>query len=177
MADGLHIHADYVEPWSAFIVATLMKAPHARSVHEEMIKYCDVQHLKFTDQGNHTKVLDDLRYWLLNGNIAPSNIVFNQGEILDAVQKGHQDDMKLAKELGDSDGEDMEPRRKAAAEKDRANIEARAAALPGVALADRNDSSRNPCTLCRNVESRKCPRCAGCGTEPGYPSYRRRRRS
>ena len=59
----------------------------------------------------------------------------------------------------------MEPRRKAAADRDRAKEEARAAAPPGVALADRDDSSREPCPLCRNVESRKCPRCAGNGTE------------
>ena len=85
VADGRHIHADYVESWSSFIVATLMKAPHARSVHEELIEDCEERGLQFTDRENHVIVLNDLRLWLLHGNIALSNIDFNQREIIDAV--------------------------------------------------------------------------------------------
>ena len=65
--DKLHTHADYVETWSAFIVATVMRAPYARSLQEATIKRRAQKGLTFSDRGNHTRVVNDLRKWLLSG--------------------------------------------------------------------------------------------------------------
>ena len=93
---------------------------------------------------------------VIEWHIALSNVVSDQGEIIDAVQQEHQAELKLAQELDDSGGEDMEPRKRAAAKKDRVNIKARAAALPGVAPSEQEIDTHHPCMICHSKESRLC---------------------
>ncbi len=110
-----------------------MRALYARSLQAEAIKMCAQKGLEFSDRGNHVRVVDDLRKWLLSGVIQLADVVIEQGDVTDAVQLEHRAELQQTPQLGDSGDEDMGPRREAAARKVAGNEEATAAAPPGVA--------------------------------------------
>ena len=106
MDDTAHVHSDSAEAWSDYMVTKALQAPYARQLQMELIKVCVQKKLEFRGQGNMIQVVEDLRKWLLAGQVRLEEVTAIQE---DDFQREQRAALVATQELEDSGDEDSNP--------------------------------------------------------------------